>query len=268
MAYIKGENVDQITLFPEKVDDYISSDNPVRVIKAFVDSLDMKELGFKRYVSNCYGRPSYDPRDLLKLYIYGYLNRIRSSRKLETEAGRNLELMWLLRKLKPDFKTIADFRKDNKKAIKNVFKQFNLLCKKWDLFACPAGRTLYPSRIRKVNNVEYQEYKNFCVCKTCEFKERCTSSEKGRTILRNLDQALLNEVDKRTRENKELYAQRQMIVEHPYGTIKGIWGYSYFLTRGLLSVNIESALSFLAYNLRRAINILGVEKMVKRLAPA
>ncbi|MDD2284397.1 MAG: transposase [Paludibacter sp.] len=135
-------------------------------------------------------------------------------------------------------------------------------------YACPAGQTLYPSRIRKIKDVEYQEYNNFCVCKTCEFKERCTSSEKGRTILRNVDQALLNEVDKRTRENKELYAQRQMIVEHPYGTIKGIWGYSYFLTRGLLSVNTESALSFLAYNLRRAINILGVVKMVKRLAPA
>jgi len=82
------------------------------------------------------GRPAYDPRDLLKLYLYGYLNRIRSSRKLEAEAGRNVELMWLLKKLKPDFKTIADFRKDNRKAIKNVFKQFNLLCKEWELFGC------------------------------------------------------------------------------------------------------------------------------------
>jgi len=136
MPYIKGENRNQITLFPEAIDDYITPDNPVRVIEAFVDSLDMKELGFKRTTPNDVGRPAYDPRDLLKLYLYGYLNRIRSSRKLEAEAGRNIELMWLLKKLKPDFKTIADFRKDNKKAIKNVFKQFNLLCKEWELFGC------------------------------------------------------------------------------------------------------------------------------------
>ena len=479
MAYIKGENINQITLFPEAIDDYITSDNPVRVIKAFVDSLDMKELGFKRSVSNYIGRPSYDPRDLLKLYLYGYINRIRSSRKLETEAGRNLELMWLLRKLKPDFKTIADFRKDNKKAIKNVFKQFNLLCKEWDLYGreviavdgskfrasnskrnnfskkkiqrhlkyidekistyleeldnndqdeadihvpsaeeirqrieelekrkaeyeamqkemkekgtgeisttdpdarmmavnnngvdvcynvqtavdqknklvvgyevinnpsdqgqlstmakqakktldvdkikaladkgyystpdlkecedegietyvakqkhvgaavnpefypdrfqydpeqniyiCPAGQPLYPSRIRKVKDVQYQEYKNFRACRKCKFKEQCTRSQRGRTISRNQDQTFLDGVDKRTRENKELYVQRQMIVEHPFGTIKRIWGYSHFLTRGLKSVKTETALSFLAYNLRRAMNILGVEEMVKRLTPA
>jgi transposase len=109
MPYIKGENRNQITLFPEAVDDYITPDNPVRVIEAFVDSLDMKELGFKRTTPNDVGRPAYDPRDLLKLYLYGYLNRIRSSRKLEAEAGRNVELMWLLKKLKPDFNTLFDF---------------------------------------------------------------------------------------------------------------------------------------------------------------
>lgn len=134
MAYIQGEDRNQITLFPEAVDDYITSDNPVRVIEAFVNSLDMQELGFKRAEPGDMGRPSYDPRDLLKLYLYGYLNRIRSSRRLETEAGRNLELFWLLRKLKPDFKTIADFRKDNAKAIKGVFRQFTLLCKQWELY--------------------------------------------------------------------------------------------------------------------------------------
>ena len=479
MPYIKGEDRNQITLFPEAVDDYITPDNPVRVIEAFVDSLDMKELGFKRTTPNDVGRPAYDPRDLLKLYLYGYLNRIRSSRKLETEAGRNVELMWLLKKLKPDFKTIADFRKDNKKAIKNVFKQFNLLCKEWELFGCeviavdgskfracnskrnnyndkkikrhlkyldekisnylkeldsndqeeadthipsaeeikkrieelkkrkakyqamqkemkekkideisttdpdarlmkvnnngvdvcynvqtaidqknklivdydvinnaadqgnlyemaekaketlgveeikaladkgyystsdlkkcegnkietyvakpkntgsvanpdfhqdrfqydqeqniyicPAGQPLYPSRIRKINGVEYQDYKNFRACKQCKFKDQCTSSKKGRTISRNLYQELLDEIDKRTQENKELYAQRQMLAEHPFGTIKRIWGYSHFLTKGLESVKTESALSFLAYNLRRVINILGVEEMIRKLTPA
>ena len=135
MTYVKGEDRNQITLFPEAIDDYITEDNPVRVIEAFVNSLDMQKLGFQKAEPKNIGRPAYDPRDLLKLYLYGYLNRVRSSRRLEAEAGRNLELLWLLRKLKPDFKTIADFRKDNSKALKGVFKQFTLLCKDWDLYS-------------------------------------------------------------------------------------------------------------------------------------
>lgn len=134
MRYLGGIDRNQIVFFPDRLDDYISEDNPVRVLDEYVAALDMKDLGFTKVVPADTGRPAYDPRDLLKLYLYGYLNRIRTSRKLETEAGRNLELMWLLRKLKPDFKTIADFRKDNKKAIKEVFKHFTLLCKQWGLF--------------------------------------------------------------------------------------------------------------------------------------
>jgi hypothetical protein len=110
--------------------------------------------------------------------------------------------------------------------------------------------------------------KELLTCKQCKFKDQCTSSKKGRTISRNLCQELLDEIDKRTQENKELYAQRQRLAEHPFGTIKRIWGYSHFLTKGLESVKTESALSFLAYNLRRVINILGVEKMIKLLTPA
>jgi transposase len=138
MAYVKGENRQQINMFPEIIDDYVGEDNPVRVIEAFVISLNMSELGFERAKEPILGRPAYDPRDLLKLYLYGYLNRIRSSRKLESEASRNLEVIWLLSGLKPDFKTIADFRKDNKEAVKKVFKQFSLLCKEWGLY----GQTL------------------------------------------------------------------------------------------------------------------------------
>ena len=134
MAYIKGEDRRQITFFPEAIDDYVNEDNPVRVIDQFVGSLNMQELGFLRTDPNVTGRPPYDPRDLLKLYLYGCMNRIRSSRRLETEADRNLELLWLLQRLKPDFKTIADFRKDNKVALKNVFKQFTILCREWELF--------------------------------------------------------------------------------------------------------------------------------------
>ena len=134
MGYISGESREQITMFPEVVDDYISQDNPVRFIEAFVDGLDIAELGFGRAEPKDLGRPGYDPRDLLKLYIYCYLNRVRSSRRIEIEAGRNLELMWLMRRLRPDFKTIADFRKGNTKALKKIFQEFFVICKKLELF--------------------------------------------------------------------------------------------------------------------------------------
>jgi len=134
MAYISGDSREQITMFPEVIDDYITQDNPVRFIEAFVDGLDMAEMGFGRAEPHDLGRPGYDPRDLLKLYIYCYLNRVRSSRRIEREAGRNLELMWLMRKLRPDFKTIADFRKENTKALKKIFQEFSEICRKLELF--------------------------------------------------------------------------------------------------------------------------------------
>ena len=136
MSYIKGINRKQAIIFPEVVDDYIEEDNPVQFIDAFVDNLDLKALGFKYSDTKDTGRPPYNPADMLKLYLYGYLNRIRSSRRLEKESKRNIELMWLLRRLTPDFKTIADFRKDNKEAIKKVCKEFIFLCKNLDLFGC------------------------------------------------------------------------------------------------------------------------------------
>ena len=134
MSYIEGIARNQSILFPEVIDDYIEEDNPVQFIDAFVDSLDLQQLGFKHSLPEATGRPPYNPGDMLKLYIYGYLNRIRSSRSLEKEAHRNVELMWLIKKLSPDFKTIADFRKDNKKAIKRACREFTLLCKRLELF--------------------------------------------------------------------------------------------------------------------------------------
>jgi transposase len=134
MDHIQGTDRDQLTLFPEALDDYIAQDNPVRFIDAFVDSLDLQSLGFAHALPPETGRPPYHPGTLLKLYVYGYLNRIRSSRLLEKEAGRNLELVWLLGKLTPDFKTIADFRKDNRKAIRQVCRAFVLLCRDLNLF--------------------------------------------------------------------------------------------------------------------------------------
>ena len=134
MNHIQGSDRGEVLLFPEALDDYIMPDNPVRFIDAFIDQFDLAAHGFKHAVLNATGRPPYDPGDLLRLYVYGYLNRVRSSRRLEREATRNLELIWLLRKLRPDFKTIADFRKDNSKGIKAVCREFTLLCRKLDLF--------------------------------------------------------------------------------------------------------------------------------------
>src|SRR5271166_6024319 len=134
MHHIQGCDRNQTLLLPNSVDDYISPDNPVRFVDAFVEQLDLQGAGFCRVEPKETGRPGYHPADLLKLYIYGYLNRVRSSRRLEAETKRNLEVMWLLRGLTPDFKTIADFRKDNRDAFKPVFRQFVLLCRKLDLF--------------------------------------------------------------------------------------------------------------------------------------
>lgn len=134
MRYVRGEDRGQAALLPAVIEDYVAADAAVRVIDAFVDGLDVKGLGFGRSVPPSTGRPPYDPRDLLKLYLYGYLNEVRSSRRLERECSRNLELMWLLRRLAPDFKTIADFRRDNGAAIVGACRTFVLFCRDQGLF--------------------------------------------------------------------------------------------------------------------------------------
>ena len=134
MNYIAGSDRGEVLLLPEALEDYIGAENPVRFIDAFIGQLDLGKAGFTNAQLNETGRPPYDPGDLLRLYLYGYLNRIRSSRGLEREATRNLEVIWLLCKLRPDFKTIADFRKDNAKGVKAVCREFTLLCRKLELF--------------------------------------------------------------------------------------------------------------------------------------
>ena len=151
MTQLSGFERDQLLLLPEAVDDYVDADNPVRFIDAFVEGLDLAAAGFARVTAKATGRPGYAPGDLLKLYIYGYLKRVRSSRRLEREGKRNVEVIWLLRSLKPDFKTIADFRRDNRAAFRAVFRQFVLLCRRLDLY----GRELIAvdgTRIKAVNN--------------------------------------------------------------------------------------------------------------------
>jgi transposase len=151
MPHIHGASRDEVLLFPPSLDEYITDDNPVRFIDAFVDQLDLLNLGFTRAVASPLGRPAYHPGDLLKLYIYGYLNRLRSSRLLERETRRNVELIWLLKKLAPDFKTIADFRKDNLLPIQKVCRAFTLLCKELDLFGGELV-AIDGSKFKAVNN--------------------------------------------------------------------------------------------------------------------
>jgi transposase len=149
--FIEGENRSQSTLFPECVDDYITEENPVRVVDVFVDGLDLRKLGFEGIEPAETGRPSYHPATLLKIYIYGYLNRIQSSRRLEREAQRNVELMWLTGRLAPDFKTLADFRRDNGPAIRAVCREFVVLCRKLNLFT-EAMVAIDGSKFKAVNN--------------------------------------------------------------------------------------------------------------------
>ena len=478
MDYIRGVTRNQVILFPESVEDYITEDNPVRFIDAFVSSLDLARLGFTHAIASETGRPAYDPGDLLRLYLYGYLHRVRSSRLLERETKVNLEVMWLLGKLSPDFKTVADFRRDNPAAIKQVCREFTLLCKKLKLFGgelvsidgskfkavnnrrrnfneprlrqaikaleikidgylqsldaadadetdpdepppsaaelrakiaelqqrkakyeraqkelkasgakqvsltdrdarsmimhhhstevgynvqtvvddqhhlivehevtndptdhahlaemalrakqtlqvehlevvadmgyydgaevkqcAAAGVTTYiPKPITSVNrkrglftkqDFAYDEardcyrcpagaeltyrYESFELnrqiryyatpqCLSCPIKSRCTTNQRGRRISRWVDEKLLEDMARRVRARPELMRRRQQLSEPPFGTIKRAMNQGYFLTRGLHKVGAEMSLTVLSYNLKRAINILGVPKLIEAVS--
>src|SRR6266478_1710530 len=134
MAHVTGQSRYQSTLFPEVLDEVVGRDDPVRVIDAFVEGLDLEDLGFSKVTAEETGRPPYEPGDLLKLYIYGYLHRVRASRRLEAETRRNVQVMWLLNRLTPAFKTIADFRKDHAEAIVGVCRAFIRFCREQALF--------------------------------------------------------------------------------------------------------------------------------------
>jgi transposase len=473
MSYIEGEDRKQRLLFPEVLEDYVTQENAVRFIDVFIEGLNLSEMGFERAIAKQTGRPPYDPGDLLRLYVYGYLNRTRSSRQLEKEAGRNVELMWLMRKLRPDFKTIADFRKNNPQALKKVCREFTLWCKRLELFGgelvaidgskfqavnspkrnftekklrrmiqeidgkieqylkeldrhdkqeagqqalsaeqlkqkiehykerraqyeqhktdleqsedgqvsltdpesrcmrvghgvevsynvqivvdnkhklvveheltnevtdqgllstmakkakamlgsetlevvadrgyyngeelkaceqsgmtvyvpkpnnssnlkrglftkedfiydrekdcyrCPAGKELS----YRFNSVEQgrpvRSYEVFG-CNSCELKPKCSINKKGRRrITRWVDEAILEAMARRVAENPEKVELRKCLAEHPFGTIKRAMNQGYFLMRGLTKVGAETSLTILAYNLKRVINILGVNRMME-----
>ena len=169
--FIEGADRTQVSLLPGCVEDYVEAENPVRVIEAFVEQLDLRAMGFDGIDPEATGRPAYHPAVLLKIYLYGYLNRVQSSRRLEQETQRNLELMWLTGRLMPDFKTIANFRKDNGKAIRQVCRQFIVLCRQLNLFT-QALVAIDGSKFKAVNNRD----KNFTPAKMKRRMEQINES--------------------------------------------------------------------------------------------
>lgn len=213
MSYIEGISRDQIILFPEVINDYITKENPVRFIDAFVDKMDLKELGFTKVWPAQTGRPGYKPKDLLKLYIYGYKNRITSSRRLEQETHRNMEVIWLLRKLHPDFKTIADFRKENVLAFKGVFRQFTLLCSALDLFAGELV-AIDGTKIKGVNNLHRNYPKTLLEKKLKEINQgiddylkEIETSDRKETGITNPSASELQEAIKSLETKKDRYQE-------------------------------------------------------------
>src|SRR6201981_3326833 len=186
--FIDGEDRMQPSLLPHSLEDYVSEENPVRVIEVFIDELDLAAMGFSGMTPAATGRPAYHPSTLLKIYLYGYLNRLHSSRRLEREAQRNIELMWLTGRLAPDFKTIADFRKDNGAAIRAVCSQFVVLCRELGLFT-RAVVAIDGSKFKAVNNRD----KNYTVAKVIGRMEQVDASIAR--YLRALDRADREESD-------------------------------------------------------------------------
>ena len=186
-GFIEGEDRYQATLFPERLDDYVSEDDPVRVVDVFIDDLDVSGLGFKSEPAAT-GRPGYHPKTMLKLYVYGYLNRVQSSRRLERESRRNIELMWLTGRLAPDFKTIADFRKDNGEAIRLVCREFVMLCKKLKLLSAKLV-AIDGSKFKAVNSRD----RNFTRAKMKRRLEKVESDIER--YLTELDEADARELD-------------------------------------------------------------------------
>ena len=221
--FVAGIAREQAMLFPEYLEDWVDEDNPVRVIDAFVERLDLLTLGFDGVAPEATGRPSYHPAALLKLYIYGYLNRVQSSRRLEREAGRNVEVMWLIGRLIPDHKTVADFRKDSGEAIKKVCAQFVELCRQMGLLAT-SSVAIDGSKFKGVNTRD----KNFTRNKV--ERRRTQLEESVARYLAQLDTAdrqqpseelaakaehLKEKLIKLESEMKRLAAMEKMMLESP-----------------------------------------------------
>ena len=204
-GFIVGADRNQTTLFPESLDDYVAEESAVRVIDVFVDEMDLKSLGFKT-ISADTGRPGYHPAMMLKLFIYGYMNRVQSSHRLEKEAGRNIELMWLTGRLAPDFKTIADFRRDNGQAIQKVCRQFVMLCRKLSLFK-DAFVAIDGSKFKAMNN-----------------RDRNFTKAKLKRRLQQVDESIaryLSEMESLDRQESELADDKTQRLSEKIEILKG-----------------------------------------------
>ena len=221
--FVEGTDRDQSTLFPECLDDWIDEDNSVRVVDVFVDQLDLSELGFSGVGPKTTGRPAYHPSVLLKLYIYGYLNQVQSSRRLEREAGRNVEVMWLTGRLVPDHKTIADFRKDNGAAIRQVCAQFVALCRSFGLLA-DASVAIDGSKFKAVNNRDRNFTKGKMKRRMAQIEESVarylhqldSNDRQEPSLARTMKTTRLNEkIAKLTEEMQRLEVLQAQMLERP-----------------------------------------------------
>ena len=204
--FVEGEDRLQGALLPHCLDDYVTENNPVRVIEAFIDELDLMTLGFEGVLPEATGRPAYHPATLLKIYLYGYLNRVQSSRRLERETQRNVEVMWLTGRLTPDFKTIADFRKDNGPAIRATCRQFVMLCRQLDLFS-EAVVAIDGSKFKAVNNRD----KNFTPNKIQRRMEQIETS---------IDRYLLCALDAADRQEGEVAQAKAVRLKDKIAALK------------------------------------------------
>jgi transposase len=285
-GFIEGENRYQSTMFPERLDDYVGEDSATRVIDVFIDRLDLSGLGFKTEPADT-GRPAYHASTMLKIYVYGYLNRVQSSRRLAREAGRNVELMWLVGRLAPDFKTIADFRKNFKgeeilacdesgfttylprpqtssSRKRGLFSKRDFIYRAEDNeYECPAGERL----IWRFSTEEKGQtiHKNWSSnCHRCAIRGQCTSGQ-YRRIGRWEHEAVVEAVEARLEKEPERMRVRRETVEHPFGTLKCWMGYTHFQTKTLKRVSTKMSLHVLAYNLKRVVNIMGILPLIEAI---
>ena len=277
--YVESQDRQQVTLLPECLDDFIAEDNPVRIVDAFVNELDLGGLGFAGMMPASTGRPSYPPGVLLKIYIYGYLNRVQSSRRLERECQRNVELMWLTGRLAPDFKTIADFRRDNGHGIRQTCSQFVAICRKLKLLA-DGVVAVDGSKFKAVNNrdrnftphqleqrmkqIQESIDRYLQALDDCPMKAQCTPAS-FRRIRRWEHEDVLDDMQQRLDRNPNAMKIRRRTVEHVFGTLKHWMGSTHFLMKTLRHVPTEVSLHVLAYNLKRLMSLLGIAETMKAM---
>jgi len=268
MDYILGGDGNQMQFFA--LEEMVAEDSWARVIDVFVDILPLEGLGFKHATLQKEGRPPYDPSQLLKLYLYGYKYSIRSSRKLQHACKVNMELWWLLKGLKPSFRSIAYFRKDNAAALKAAFRYFVIMLQDMELIegqtiAIDSFKVRAQNNFRKKYNQAKIDRHRTPACGACSIREDCTKNKKCRIIERTEYQDVIDENRERVLANKDYYKLRQQIIEHQFGILKRQWGFTYTLLKGKRNVLSEVHLMMTIYNLTRMIKILGIEVLKRKL---